>query len=178
MKFARDLLLIDIETTGPNPEKDFPIQLAAVLLDRDNLLEKLAFNTYIKHPFSQTTNDRIVETLGIPKETWMRSPNLKTVVTEFKSVFQHSVTIASQNIVNVNFLKESFKRAGVSYEFDYHILELWTIGYLYMAKQNIRKLPTAETVAELFKLTREKDHDALANCRFHADILRKLVSRI
>ena len=178
MRFARDLLLIEIETTGPSPEKDFPIQLAAILLDRDNLLEKLAFNTYIKHPFSQTTNDRIVQTLGIPKELWMRAPNMKTVVTEFKATFQYNVTLASQNIMNINFLQEAFKRTGTPYEFDYHILELWTVGYLYTAKQNIKKLPTAETIAELFKLSREKEHDALATARFHADILRKLGSRI
>jgi DNA polymerase III alpha subunit (gram-positive type) len=178
MRFARDLLLIDIETTGPNPEKDFPIQLAAVLLDRDNLLEKLAFNTYIKHPFSQTTNDRIVQTLNIPKDIWMRSPNLKAVIAEFKRAFDSNITLASQNIININFLQESFKRTGIPYEYDYHILELWTIGYLYIAKQNIRKLPTAETVAALFKISSEKEHDALSNCRFHADILRKLVSRI
>ncbi len=35
MKFARDILLIDIQTTGADPKKDFPLQLAAVLLDKD-----------------------------------------------------------------------------------------------------------------------------------------------
>lgn len=178
MRFARDLLLIELETTGPNPEKDFPIQLAAVLLDRDNFLEKMAFNSYIKHPFAQTTNDRIVETLGIPKEQWMRAPNLKTVIQAFKETFPYSSTIASQNILNVNFLRESFRRTAIPYEFDYHILELWTIGYLFTAMQNIKKLPTAETVASFFKITKEKDHDALATARFHAEILRKLSTRI
>ncbi|MDB4940147.1 MAG: polymerase [Candidatus Doudnabacteria bacterium] len=174
MKFARDILLIDMETTGPDPYKDFPIQLSAILLDKDNLLEKGSFNSYIKHPFSQTTNDRVVQTLGIPKEMWMKAPNLKAVITAFKEKFPYNVTISSQNIINVNFLQESFRKTGISYEYDYHILELWTLSYFYLSKQNIKKIPTAETVGAFFKLQRTKEHDALANCRFLADILRKL----
>jgi DNA polymerase III epsilon subunit-like protein len=57
MRFARDILLVDVQTTGNNPEKDFALQIAAILLDKDNLLEKDNFSSYIKHPFSQTTND-------------------------------------------------------------------------------------------------------------------------
>ncbi len=174
MKFARDILLIDIESTGPDPLKDFPLQLAAVLLDKDNLLEKGSFNSYVKHPFSQTTNDRIVQTLGIPKEYWMKAPNLKSVLTTFKDTFSYNVTIASHNIIAANFLKESFRRANIPYEYDYHLLDLWTLGYFYLSRQNVKKIPTAETVGTFFKIQKTKEHDALANCRYLAEILRKL----
>jgi DNA polymerase III epsilon subunit-like protein len=178
MRFARDILIIDLETTGPNPDKDFPLQLSAVLLDKDNLLEKGNFNSYIRHTFSQSTNDRIVQTLGIPKERWMKAPNLKAVLTSFTETFPYSVTIASHNVININFLQEAFKRAGMSYEYDYHVLELWTLGYFYLSKQNIKKIPTAETVGTYFKLQKTKEHDALVNCRYYADILRKLSKSI
>ena len=115
-----------------------------------------------------------MQTLGIPKENWMKAPTLKNALGSFKEYFPYSATIASHNIMNVNFLTESFKRAGISYEYDYHILELWTLGYFYLSKQNIKKIPTAETIGSYFKLTKEKEHDALTNCRFNAEILRKL----
>lgn len=175
MKFARDILLIDFQTTGINVEKDFPLQLAAVLLDKDNLLEKNFFSSYIKHPFSQTTNDRIVQTLEIPKELWMSSPNLKTVLAEFQQKFSYNVTLASQNTVNINFLQECFRRTAQEYEYDYHIIELWTLGYLYMSKQNLKKIPTAATLGTYLKIP-QPQKDALANCRYLAEIFRKLVS--
>ena|SRR6185369_10473550 len=175
MKFARDILLIDIETTGMNPDKDFPLQLAAVLLDRDNLLELGSFNTYIKHSFAQTTNDRIVQTLGITKEMWFKAPNLKESITKFNQKFPYNVTLASQNIININFLQEAHRKLNIPYEFDYHILELWTLEYLFLSKQNLKKIPTASTIGPLFNLKREKEHDALANCRYLAEILRRLV---
>ncbi len=176
MKFARDILLIDMETTGINPEKDFPLQLAAVLLDKDNLLEKDNFNSYIKHSFSQTTNDRIVQTLGIEKELWMKSPNLREVMNAFKDKFSYSATLASQNMVNISFLREALRRLQQPYEYDYHVLELWTLEYMYLSKQNLKKIPTAETIGQYFKLDRPREHDAFASVRYLADIFRKLVS--
>ncbi len=174
MKFARDILLIDLETTGPDPSKDFPLQLSAVLLDKDNLLEKQSFNSYIKHPFSQTTNDRIVHTLGIAKEDYFKAPALKYVIGKFKESFPYNVTLASQNLININFFTEAFRRTGTVYEYDYHVLELWTLGYFFLSRQNIKKIPTAQTVGTYFKLQRTKEHDALVNCRYLADILRNL----
>jgi len=175
MRFARDILLIDIESTGTNSEKDFPLQLAAVLLDKDNLLEKDWFNSYVRYSFSQSTNDRIIQTLGISKEVLFKSPTLKEVISAFNSRFPFNVTLASQNIVNLNLLHEAFKKVGISYEYDYHILELWTLGYVFLSGQNIKKIPTAGTLGQYFKIERKKEHDALANCRFLAEILRKLI---
>lgn len=176
MRFARDILLVDIEATGTNPEKDFPLQIAAVLLDKDNLLEKDWFNSYVRYSFSQSTNDRIIQTLGITKDLLFRSPPLKDVITAFNAKFPYNVTLASQNTVNINILQEAFKKAGISYEYDYHIIELWTLGYLFLSRQGIKKIPTASTFGQYFKLERKKDHDALVNCRFLAEIFRKLVN--
>lgn len=175
MKFARDILLIDIEATSQDIEKGFPLQLAAVLLDKDNLLEKNFFNSYIKHPFSQTTNDQIVQTLGVPKEKWITAPNLKTVMQNFKDTFPYNVTLASHNIININFLRESFKKAKIDYEYDYHIIDLWTLGYFLMSKQNLKKIPTAETLGTYFRIEKSADHDAMENARYLAEILRKIV---
>ncbi len=178
MKFARDILLISIEATGPNPEKDFPLQIGAVLLDKDNLLEKAYFNSYIRFPFSQATNFHIVQTLGISKEQWINSPNVKTVLADFISKFPYNVTIATHNTINVNFLQRAFKLADMPYEYDYHIMEIWTLGYFYLSKLNSRKIPTAETLGQYFNIRREKEHDAFANCRFMEEIFKQLVKAI
>ena len=175
MKFIRDILLIDCEMTGVNPRKDFMLQLSAILLDKDNLLEKGHFDTYIKHSFAQTTNDQVIQTLGISKEQLFRSPNLREVITAFNQKFSYNVTIATHNIYNVLFLQEAFTKCGIPYEYDYHILELWTLGYAFLARQNIKKVPTAETLGIYFHVKKEREHNALINARFLAEIVRKLL---
>ena len=44
MKFIKDLLFFDINTTGPDTDKDNIVQLSAILIDKHNLLEKDYFN--------------------------------------------------------------------------------------------------------------------------------------
>ncbi len=177
MKFARDILILDIEATGIDPQKDFPLQIAAILLDKDNLLEKASFNNYIKQPFSQTTNDRIVQTLGIAKENWMKAPSLRSVLKSFTEKFSYNLTICSHNIISVNFFEESFRRAGLPYEYDYHVIELWTLGYMYLSKQNLKKMPTAQTIGAYLKVpAKTKEHDALENCKYLAALFKKLIA--
>ena len=177
MKFPRDILLIDLETTGNLLEKDFVLQLSAVLLDKDNLLEKDSFSTYIKHPFSQSTNDRIVQTLGITKETWIHSPSEKEAVASFNKHFPLNVTIATQNITNVLFLKEIYRQVRIPYEFDYHIIELWTLAHVFFARQNLKKIPTAETLASYFRIPRGREHNSADSCKLLAELFRRLLNQ-
>ena len=69
----------------------------------------------------------------------MAAPKLKTVLNTFSSQFPYSVTLASQNLANINFLRESFKRAGMAYEYDSHVLDLWTLEYLFLSRLNMKK---------------------------------------
>jgi len=65
MKLIKDLLVFHIETTGPDPERDHIIQIAAVLLDKDSLLEKNFQNSFVKVSFLDGTIQKHSEQLGI-----------------------------------------------------------------------------------------------------------------
>jgi DNA polymerase III epsilon subunit-like protein len=174
VKFVRDILLVHVQTTGPSTERDFPLQISAVQLDKDNLLEKKSFSSYVRHPFSQSTNDRIVQTMGIAKENLLRAPRLPEVVESFRGTFPYSLTVAAHNYESVEFLRDAFRRTSKTYEYDSHVFDLWTLGYWFLCRQGIKKIPTADTLAAYLKLPRGDEHDALATCRFFAEALRKL----
>ena len=74
MKFIKDILLFQIEVTGQNVERDSIIQLSAVLLDKDNLLEKNFFNSYVKVSFLDNTITQHADMLQVPFETLQKSP--------------------------------------------------------------------------------------------------------
>ena len=46
--FPKDLLFIDFETTGSDPDQAKPLQIGALLLDKATLAEKAEFVSYIK----------------------------------------------------------------------------------------------------------------------------------
>ncbi|QQS22541.1 hypothetical protein IPM19_02820 [bacterium] len=51
MKLIKDILIFQIEATGVDIERDHIIQLSGILLDKDSLLEKNYFNSYVKVSF-------------------------------------------------------------------------------------------------------------------------------
>ncbi len=178
MKFIKDILLFDIETTGPNPDKDTVIQLAAVLLDKDNLLEKDFFNSYIRVSLLDNTINQHATILQIPFDHMKRSPKVYDVIKKFDEQFGNKALLAAHTSLPVAFLKNAYKKAVVSYEFDLHTIDLWTLGYIYTMSYGIRKMPTFNTFLDQFKLTQTNRHNALERSRLSADIFRRIITNV
>jgi DNA polymerase-3 subunit epsilon len=183
MNFKKDLLLIDLETTGLDASKHEIIQLAAVLLDKKTLWEKRSFNAYIKPRFWQK-RDR--KSMAVNKITWQQlsqAPDLKIVLRKFKKTFNPKKVVLSYyvGIMDVAFLSQAFKQVKVNYPFDYHTFNLWGLFYPFMAKKN--RLNNRQQFAgfgledmmQMFKIKSAKLHDALEDCRVEAAILRKVL---
>ena len=176
MKFIKDILLFQIETTGQNIERDSIIQLSAVLLDKDNLLEKNFFNSYIKVSFLDNTITQHAAQLEIPFATLQKSPKLTEVIKQFTAKFGETPLLATHTVNNVQFLRQAYKKAFLPYEFDSHVLDLWSLGYVYTLHYGIKKMPTLETLFTHFNLKFENRHNALEKARLAAEVFRRIVN--
>ena len=176
MKFIKDILLFQIETTGHNVERDTIIQLAAVLLDKDNLLEKNFFNSYVKASFLDNTLSQHAEMLNVPFETLNKSPKLHTVIKDFSTQFGFTPLLSTHSVSNVQFLRQAFKKTFVPYEYDSHVLDLWSLGYIYTLHYGLKKMPTMETLFQHFNLKINNRSNALEKARLTAAVFRKIVS--
>jgi DNA polymerase III epsilon subunit-like protein len=65
--FNQDILLVDIEATGLDPQKNEIIQIAGVLLDKKTLAIKKDFNSYIR-PTKWSNRDP--EAMKVNKIPW------------------------------------------------------------------------------------------------------------
>lgn len=165
-----------METTGPNIERDSIIQLAAVLLDKDNLLEKNFFNAYIKVSFLENTVSQHAAQLQIPFETLNKSQKLHDVIKEFSAKFGNTPLLATHTVSNVQFLRQAFKKTFIPYEYDSHVLDLWSLGYVYTLHNGLKKMPTMETLFTHFNLKFQNRNNALEKARLSADVFRKIVN--
>src|SRR6185369_8728789 len=109
MKFIKDILLFDLETTGPDIDKDNVIQLSAILIDKDNLLEKNFFNSYVRISFLEGTITQHAELLNIPFETMQKSPKIYDAIKKFHLTLGHDALLATHNVNNLLFLRQGFK---------------------------------------------------------------------
>ena len=94
MDFKKDILLIDLETTGLDASLQEIIQLGAILLDRKTLKEKKSFSTYVK---PTKWKHRNLESMEVNKIRWEQvkdAPSLKKAVENFELLFGTDVVLA------------------------------------------------------------------------------------
>ena len=175
MKFIKDILFFDLQATGTDPDKDNIIQLSAVLLDKDNLLEKGNYNSYIRVSYLEGTITQHAKLLHIDYEVLRNSPKIYDVAKAFHSAFGSNLLLATHNLTNLLFLKSAFKKALVTFDYDPHIIELWTLGYVYTLNYGLKKMPTFNTFVEYFKFKQERPWDSLEKVRLEAEIFRKII---
>lgn len=177
MKLIKDLLLFDIQTTGNDTEKDAIIQLSAVLLDKDNLLEKGSFNAYTRTSILDSVLTLHAQIVGVPFEEYKKSQKQQDVFKQFINTFGTNLTLTTLHTGNILFLKNNFKKYGIPFEYDPHILDIWTLGYVYSTHMGLKKIPTLHTLAEMFNQTLHSFNNAQQKVQAETNILRQLISQ-
>ena len=177
MKFIKDILLIETTTTGQDIEKDAIIQLTGLLLDKDNLLEKSIFNTYVRVSLLENTIQKHSSILGIEEAVLTKSPKIYDSAKKFHDHFGSDLLLATHNIANIFFLRNAFKKASVPWDYDMHIIELWTLEYIYALSYGIRKMPTLHTLIDHFRIKHVNSANALEKARAEAIIFRNIIGQ-
>jgi len=178
MRFIKDILFFELQTTGQDTEKDNIIQLSAVLLDKDNLLEKANFNSYVRVSFLDSVITEHSKMLQIDFDTLKKSPKIYDTIKRFGAQFGTDLLLATHNVANLLFLRNAFKKSSIRFEYDSHILDLWTLGYIYTLNYGIKKMPTFNTFLDIFKLEQKRPYDALEKVRLEADVFRRFIKEV
>ena len=188
MNFKKDILLIDTEFSGFDIKKHELLQLSGVLLDRKTLKEKEHFNSFIR-PTPGRWAKRQHDAMAVNRITLDKikeAPTLKEVMRAFDRKFGHNVILAAYVGYNdKRFLLESYRRAGVKWQFDYHYFDIWGLFYAFGASRNLLNSKKnfagfgMEDLMRYFKLEIPTTmHDALTDCRCEAEVLRQIMKRL
>jgi DNA polymerase III epsilon subunit-like protein len=167
MPFAKDILVIDFEGLAE------PVQIGAVLLDKDTLAEKESFSSYIW----TNLQGEVKKVSGISQDTLTGAPSQAEVG---KAVFQRFGTdvfiaswVADADMTN---FKKLMAAAGIDmHQYDYHILDIWPAAYIHLVKQGYTGGIRSEEIFQQFGASPRGLHDALEDCRIAADVLRKML---
>lgn len=177
--FSKDILLIDFETTGLDLKKSLPIQLGAVLLDKQSLKEKDSFLSYIKQDVSNMPKESF-DVHGITQGILNSAPMEEDVIEIFLSKFGTEIYLASWNeMLDHTMLSKMLNSIGKDiYEHDYHYLDIWSLAYMHMSKKGRGDIIRSEATFEYFGLPTRGRHDALEDCRHTAEVLRKVYNSL
>ncbi|MEI8072878.1 MAG: 3'-5' exonuclease [Candidatus Saccharibacteria bacterium] len=176
MRFKKDILMLDFETTDGRPPKAKPIQLAAVLLDKDTLKEKKSFSSYIRQDMADA-DPRSSQIHGITEAQLNDAPSQNEVMQKFLDYFGTNVFLSCWTTsLDMRMLENMMLAIGHDFmEYNYHFLDLWPLAYVHCVKQNKGELFNSIAIFNEFGLPPRGNHDALEDCRHTAEVLRKLV---
>ncbi len=174
MHFPKDILLIDFETTKQKLLSE-PIQIGAVLLDKDTLAEKKSYVSLIRSEEALINPSTIPS--NIPIENLREAPSVEMVARQFVDQFGFDVMLSSW-VYNLDRLMLDKLMASIGQtrdSYDYHCLDLWPVAYIYLLKNGYTGSIRSEEIFQAFGQPARGDHDALEDCRFEAEILRKIL---
>lgn len=175
MKLIKDILVFQIETTGIDIERDHIIQLSGILLDKDSLLEKNYFNSYVKVSFLDGTLHSHANHLGIQFDELRKSPKITEAIKHFVGAFGYEPLLATQSVQNYLFLRQAFRKTLTPFDYDRHLLDVWSLSYIYIIHYGIKKIPTLATMATHFNLKQTKPNDALSKARLTAEVFKRII---
>jgi len=170
MQFPKDILLIDFEGLK------HPVQVGAILLDRETLKEKSSFVSYIY----ANLDGYISPTSGISQEIINDAPKSEEIGKILREKFGTEVFIGSfvQNL-DINHFKKLMAIEGADFResgYDFHILDIWPLAYIHALKNGYTGGVGSEELFQFFGAKPRGLHDALEDCRITADVLRKIIN--
>lgn len=168
MKFHKDILIIDFEGIK------HPVQIGAVLLDKETLEEKDSFNSYIYADLDGYVSPKS----GITQEMINDAPQPVEVGKMLREKFGTDLFISSfvQNL-DINHFKMVMSIEGNDFRdsgYDFHILDIWPIAYLNALKNDYTGGTGSEELFQYYGAKPRGLHNALEDCRITADVLRKV----
>lgn len=178
MKFIKDILLFDLETSGPDPDKDVVVQLSAVLLDKDNLLEKRYLNTFVRNSMLHSTLLEHAAAAHADFKQVQAGKKPLELVRELPTLFSGPVTLAPANASRLLFFKNMFRKQAVTFPYDLTTMDLWTLYYIYGVRTGLKKIPTVHTLAEQLYTRVSNPFDSYERVKLHAAFFRHLIKEM
>jgi len=165
-----DLLFVafDFETTGLDPRNDEIVEIGAVKIKGDQVIDE--FHTLVKP--KQRMSRKSAEITGISHEMLENAPNIEEVLPSFLEFISNSVLVAHNAKFDYSFLRMAVKNVlGKNWEVAY-------IDTLGMAKAllDIKGYSLAK-VAKALKISGFKHHRALDDARAVGQIFTKLIAK-
>lgn len=156
MEFISDYVLVDIETTGLSPMDNEIIEIGALLVKNNEIVD--TFSTLIKP--SCIIEENITNLTGITNEMVEYAPNIYDVLLSFKKFIGDNVLIAHNARFDISFLNNNFIN---------HLntpLENKYIDTLYLARKYLPKLNShrLKVLAEYFDIDYRGAHRGLKDC--------------
>jgi DNA polymerase III epsilon subunit-like protein len=173
---------LDCEFGGLDPELHDITEIGVILTDYR--LKELSTAEWKVRPRPERVSAEAAKIFGYDEAVWAKAPGVRQVLTELTEMLPSNVTVvpAGQNVrMDVIFLELGYKKCGIPYPFDYHVIDLATLFYSWslVAGETVPALSLRQAASTAGLLeSGGVEHRALADARLTLESFRHFIGRL
>lgn len=165
----KKIILIDLETTGLDPQLHEIIEIGAINVDTGS-----EFHIKVQPTHIETANVVAMKVNGYTEEKWEGAVSLAHALVRLGEFVGEGKYMMSYNVsFDRMFIEKAYKECDIEYPFYYHHFDLLTLAWYRLHAGSSLSL---KSVCTQLKLEEEPDvHSALEGCRAAFRVYQKLV---
>lgn len=173
-----NLIFVDIETTGTDPDKHEIIELAYILVSQNNgkfeVIEEREFK--IKPQHIENADPVALKINGYDEGQWIFASNLSDVMRVFSEKSKGAVFVAQNVTFDYSFIERALTSTGTKNEMFYAKLDTISMAYAKLYKDPRAEKFSLYRLAEYFGIVNVKSHTALADTRTTFEVFKRLMA--
>lgn len=161
-----DYVVVDIETTGLSPEKNKIIEIAALKVKNNEVVDK--YEALINP--EEKINYFITNLTGITNDMVKNKPTVKYVLDDFKEFVGDNIIVGHNVNFDINFLYDNLLREKNEY------LTNDFVDTMYLGRKVISGLPNykLQSISEYLNVEYKNAHRAINDCLFTFECYEKM----
>lgn len=172
----RNLVFIDLETTGLDKHNHEIIEVGCLVVDGKTFEIKDKYATKVKPTHIDTADPKALKISGYTDEKWKKSIDLRTALEKI-AVFSKDGMIAGWNVAfDWGFIEENFRNLSIESSFNYHKVDTQAIAYAMLYHNVEIKRLGLRHVAEYMGFDLSDVHSAKEDVQITYEVFKKLMA--
>lgn len=172
---------MDCEFGGLDPELHDITEVALIVTDYR--LAELDAREWKVSARAERISAQAAEISGYEAAAWRGAPGIRQVLAEIAALLPSGKTVvpAGQNVrMDVQFLERAYRRCGLPYPFDYHVIDLATLFYAWslVAGEPVPALSLRQAAVTAGLSQGQVAHRAMADARLTLETFRHYVGEL
>jgi oligoribonuclease (3'-5' exoribonuclease) len=172
---------LDCEFGGLDPEQHDITEIAVVVTDYR--LAELASKEWKVRARAERITAEAAAISGYDPEVWKDAVPLRQALREMAALLpaRRTVVPAGQNVrMDVQFLERAYRNCDLPYPFDYHVIDLATLFYVWslVSGEQVAALSLRQAATQAHLVKGNVPHRAMADTRLTLETFRYYVGRL
>jgi DNA polymerase III subunit epsilon len=172
----KNLLFIDLETTGLDPQKHEILEVGCLVVDSKTLKIIDSYEELVKPENIELADPKALRIAGYSKEKWGKAKPIEDVLKKITSISPNCMIAGWKVDFDWYHLEKAFNNSGLNIKnyYSYHILDVAPLAYIYFRNKKYPKKFSLRKFSRSMNIKVDSKHSAMTDIVATYKLFRKL----